>query len=308
MSKPKVYIDGQSGTTGLQIKERLSDRDDLELIVIDDNDRHNDEVRKAAMKEADLVFLCLPEGAAIEAVELCDPSTKIIDASTAHRTKWTYGFPELDAKHKEDIQSAMKVANPGCHATGFISLIAPLRKARYLSSDVNISCTSLTGYSGGGKKMIADYEGNPTQAMASPGAYGLGLSHKHLPEIMDQCDLKNPPVFIPVVDDFRQGMLTLIGLNDCQFEKPVSKEELVRFYTDWYKDSPLITVESCDGISTLYANEKAQTDGLVIRIGGNDEQILLAASFDNLGKGACGAAIENMNYMLGLDPLKGLVL
>ena len=287
MQKPKIYVDGQAGTTGLEIVSRLSNREDLELLLIPDQDRHNDQIRKQFMDQADLVFLCLPDQASMEAVEWIDGDTKVIDASTAHRTNpdWIYGFPELSVDHKEKIIQANRVANPGCHATGFISIVAPLIQNGILSSEAIVHCTSLTGYSGGGKKMIDQYENHKTESMEAPQIYGLDLHHKHLKEMQAVCGLKQAPLFSPVVDDYKRGMLT----SDQQFYK----QGLVHVHPFGYP-------------SNINANAFAHRDDLEIIVTGNENQVLICALFDNLGKGACGAAIQNMNLMLGIEETKGL--
>ena len=220
--KPKVYIDGKEGTTGLQIYDRLEKREDLTLLLIDEDKRKDPAERKKLMDASDIVFLCLPDAAAIEAVALVEnPNTAIIDASTAHRTApgWVYGFPELKAGQREAIAKAKRVANPGCHATGFISVAYPLVAAGLLPPDADLSCFSLTGYSGGGKKMIAQYEAADRPAeLASPCPYGLGQTHKHLPEMQAICGLVKPPVFVPVVDDYYKGMATTIMLHTSQLQ------------------------------------------------------------------------------------------
>ena len=212
MSKTKVYIDGQSGTTGLQIFDRIGARDDLELMRIDEDKRHDNEERRKFLNAADIVFLCLPDAGAREAVSLIDnPNVRVIDASTAHRTAdgWTYGFPELSAEQRAAIASSHRVANPGCHATGFISCAAPLIRMGIVPADYPLTCFSLTGYSGGGKKMIANYEAeDKAQALFAPGIYGLTLQHKHIPEMVKVCGLKSSPVFLPVVDDYYKGTIT----------------------------------------------------------------------------------------------------
>ena len=304
MKRPKIYIDGQSGTTGLEIRNRLEKRDDIELLLIDEDKRHDDDERRRLMSEADLVFLCLPDKAAIEAAKMVNHA-KIIDASTAHRTQWTYGFPELDKDQKEKIRKADKVANPGCHATGFISIVAPLIKGGLLKKDSQLTAVSLTGYSGGGKKMIADYEGGKTEQMNSPKPYGLDLHHKHLPEMVKITGLEKAPIFVPVVDDYRQGMIVMVGIPIESFTNEVSAETVADFYRDWYKNTH---IEVNAGAASLYANELADTDRLALNVSGNEGQILVCAQFDNLGKGASGAAIQNMNIMLGLDEEAGLEL
>ncbi len=307
----KIYIDGQAGTTGLQIHERLKNRPDLQLLEIDPANRKDPAARKALMSEADLVFLCLPDAAAKEAVELMkDLDTRIIDASTAHRTHpdWTYGFPELDAAHKEAIKTAKYVANPGCHASGFIALVYPLVKAGLLDANTKLSAFSLTGYSGGGRKMIEDYEGNKTEAMASPKVYGLGLNHKHLPEMKAVCQLNKTPLFTPVVDDFAQGMLVSVFIDPEDLSpkgQAMDAQALTAFFQNWYAGSNL---QVHAGEPSLYSNTLAGTDVMELFINGNENGYVLSARFDNLGKGASGAAVQNMNLMLGLDENEGLQL
>ncbi|MCF0260169.1 MAG: N-acetyl-gamma-glutamyl-phosphate reductase [Erysipelotrichaceae bacterium] len=307
MAKPKIYIDGQAGTTGLQIVSRISRRDDLELLLLEDDQRHNEEARKQMMDQADLIFLCLPDAAAIEAAGWIAPDKKVIDTSTAHRTVWTYGFPELDPALKEEIKTARRVANPGCHASGAVSLIYPLVKAGLLKTDALLPVFSLTGFSGGGKKMIAGYETAKEEEMNAPALYALGLSHKHIPEITKICHLEKAPVFVPIVDDYRQGMLTNLQLDQDSFVRPVSREDILKVYQDAYENSPLIEVHA-DSPAKLYSGTKAGKDSLEIFVNGNQDQFLISARFDNLGKGACGAALQNMNLMLGLDEKEGLVL
>lgn len=307
-NKPKVYVDGQAGTTGLEIIGRLQDRDDIELLMLKDELRHDDEARKAIMKESDLVFFCLPDQAAIEAESLCDDSTKIIDTSTAHRTSWTYGFPELDSRHKKEIAAARKVANPGCHATGFISIVYPLIQAGLIQKDLPVTAWSLTGYTGGGKKMIDEYENHKEAKHESPRTYGLNLMHKHIPEMCDQCSLQSNPVFVPIVDDYPRGMLVSIPFRKEDFTRDITPEKLREFYSSWYQDALSVKAASEADSGMLESGRLAGTDLLEIHVNGNDDQILVSALFDNLGKGASGAAVENMNLMLGLDPQKGLHL
>lgn len=307
----KIYIDGQAGTTGLQIHERLKNRPDLQLLEIDPAMRKDPEARKALMKEADLVFLCLPDAAAKEAVELMlGMDTRIIDASTAHRTnpEWTYGFPELDEEHRTAIQNAKLVANPGCHASGFISLVYPFVAGGLLKPDTKLTAFSLTGYTGGGRKMIEDYEGNKTEAMASPKAYGLGLGHKHLPEMKAVCHLEQTPLFVPVVDDFAQGMLVSVFIDPADLTedgKKLDPESLYQFFAKWYENT---NIHVHPGESALFSNTLAGTDQMELFINGNENGYVLNARFDNLGKGASGAAVQNMNLMLGLPEFEGLAL
>ncbi len=303
----KVYIDGQAGTTGLQIHERLRVRDDVLVLEIDPEKRKDPKARQALMQEADLVFLCLPDTAAQEAMEwLKDMDTKVIDASTAHRTdpNWTYGFAELNANQKSAIQHAKWVANPGCHASGFIALVAPLVQKGLLPKDVKLTAFSLTGYSGGGKAMIEDYEMAKTSEMNSPKPYALGLSHKHLPEMQAICGLDKAPIFVPIVDDYKQGMLVQVLLDpDALSQKNLDAQALYDLYRDHYAHT---AIEVLPPQPALFSNTLAGLDKMELFINGNENGLVLSARFDNLGKGASGAAVQNMNLMLGLEETKGL--
>lgn len=309
--KPKVYIDGKDGTTGLQIYERLSAREDITLLLIDEAKRKDPAERAKLMNQADLVFLCLPDAAAREAVTLIDnPATRVIDASTAHRTApgWVYGFAELKAGQREAIAGAKRVANPGCHATGFLSLAAPLVVLGLLPRDAALTCFSLTGYSGGGKKMIAQYEAaDRDPALSSPAPYALGQTHKHLPEMKMVAGLDTAPVFIPIVDDYYKGMSTTIPLHMSQLRGVGSVEALRQAYADYYAGQALVTVAP-EAPGKVYANAMAGRDALTVLVDGTDEAVTLTALFDNLGKGASGAAVQNMNLMLGLAETAGLKL
>lgn len=309
--KPIVYIDGKDGTTGLQIYDRLSARDDIDLLLIDEEKRKDPEARKACINQADIVFLCLPDSAAREAVAMVEnPATRVIDASTAHRTApgWVYGFPELKAGQKEAIANAKWVANPGCHATGFISVVYPLIAAEVLPADADLTCFSLTGYSGGGKKMIAQYEAADRGAeLSSPCPYGLGQGHKHLPEMQTICGLAKPPVFVPVVDDYYKGMATTVMLHMSQLAGVSSLQQVQEIYQAHYAGQKLVHVAPDTDTAKLYANAKAGSNSLSIVAAGNDVQFTVTALFDNLGKGASGAAVQNMNLMLGLEETTGLI-
>ena len=308
--KPKVYIDGKDGTTGLQIYDRLSARADIDLLLIDETKRKDRLERKKLMDAADIVFLCLPDAAAIEAVELVEnPKTRIIDASTAHRTSpdWDYGFPELSGAHRAAIQNSKRVANPGCHATGFISVVYPLVAMGLVPRDACLSAFSLTGYSGGGKKMIAQYEAADKEtALFAPCPYGMGQSHKHLPEMQKICGLDNKPVFTPIVDDYYKGMATTVPLHMSQLNGVSTLAEVRQKLADYYGGQTLVRVADTTDTAKLYANAQAGKDTLVLYVAGNDEQFTVTALFDNLGKGASGAAVQNMNLMLGLDETTGL--
>ena len=310
--KPKVYIDGKDGTTGLQIYDRLSARDDIQLLLIDEEKRKDAAERKRLMDSADIVFLCLPDAAAIEAVSLIEnPATRVIDASTAHRTNpdWDYGFPELSAKHRQAIKASKRVANPGCHATGFISIVYPLAAMGILPKDAGLSCFSLTGYSGGGKKMIAQYEAADKGAeLFAPCPYGMGQGHKHLPEMKKICGLDKNPVFVPIVDDYYKGMATTVPFHMEGLTGVSSVAEVREKLADYYKGSAMVSVSEGTDTAKLYANAAAGKDTLTLIVAGNDSQFTVTALFDNLGKGASGAAVQNMNLMLGLEETTSLTL
>ena len=309
--KTKVYIDGQAGTTGLQIYERIGMREDLTLLRIDEDKRHDLAERKKFLNMADIVFLCLPDAGAIEAVSLIDnPDVRVIDASTAHRTsdQWTYGFPEISHEQRAAIAVSKRVANPGCHATGLISSVAPLIRMGILPKDYPVTCYSLTGYSGGGKKMIAQYEAEGREEkLSAPGIYGLTLKHKHIPEMQKVTGLTNPPVFMPVVDDYYKGMATSIMLQNRLLNGQPTAEEICARLSEYYVDEHFVTVMPFDPKQgTLYANALAGTNHLQLVVCGYEEQTTVTALFDNLGKGASGAAVQNMNIMLGLPETMGL--
>ena len=308
--KPKVYIDGKEGTTGLQIYDRLAAREDIELLLIDEALRKDPAERKRLMDAADIVFLCLPDAAAIEAVSLIEsPTTRVIDASTAHRTNpdWDYGFPELSAKHREAIKTSKRVANPGCHATGFISVVYPLVAMGLVSPDACLSAFSLTGYSGGGKKMIAQYEAEDKEnELFAPCPYGMTQAHKHLPEMKAICGLTNKPVFTPIVDDYYKGMATTVPFHMSQMQGVSTLKEVWQKLSDYYAGSKMVQVLDSTETAQVYANAKAGQDTLSLIVAGNDQQFTVTALFDNLGKGASGAAVQNMNIMLGLDETTSL--
>ena len=304
----KVFIDGSAGTTGLRIFERLSRRKDLELLTLDDAKRKDPAARKDAINRADVAFLCLPDAAAIEAVALVEnPDTVILDTSTAHRTLdgWVYGFPELTGQ-KARIAASHRIANPGCHASGFISLIAPLTESGLLPRDARLTVFSLTGYSGGGKKMIADYENDElAPALAAPRIYGLSQQHKHLPEMAKVCGLTLAPIFSPIVSSFYSGMEVVVSLFREQLRGRLAD---VREVYQTYYTGPLIRyAEGADENGFLSAGAFSGRDDMEIGVFGNEDRITLVSRFDNLGKGASGAAIQNMNIVLGMDETTGLV-
>lgn len=303
----KIFIDGSAGTTGLRIKERLGARKDIELIILDEEHRKDTESRQKAIHESDITFLCLPDAAAIEAVALAEGSdTVIIDTSTAHRTAdgWTYGFPELVGYEK--IKNSKRIANPGCHASGFVALIKPLTDAGIIPADALLSCFSLTGYSGGGKSMIAEYESDGRNALLdAPRQYGLTQNHKHLKEMAAVCGLENAPIFCPVVADFYSGMEVTVSLFASQING--TAEDIRNTYRNFYKDGFVNFNENAGEGAFLSACAFSGRDDMEISVSGNDERITLVARFDNLGKGASGSAIQNMNILLGADEAAGLV-
>ena len=308
--KPIVYIDGKEGTTGLQIYDRIGARDDITLLLIDEDKRKDPVERQKLMNAADLVFLCLPDAAAREAVTLVtNTATRIIDASTAHRTSpgWDYGFAELSPRHRAAIQASRRVANPGCHASGFIAIVYPLVACGLLPPDALLSCHAITGYSGGGKKMIAQYEAPDRPAeLDSPRQYGLSQTHKHLPEMQKLCGLAYAPIFNPIVADFYKGMAVSVPLHSA-WVGGRSAEEVRQALAAHYEGQALVHVAPevvCDGM--LASNPLAGTNEMELCVCGNAERMTVVARFDNLGKGASGAAVQNMNLMLGFAEKAGL--
>ena len=301
----KVFIDGSSGTTGLRIADRLAQRRDVELIRLPEELRKSADARKEALFSADIAFLCLPDAAAVEAVALAEGSkVKIIDTSTAHRTNpnWAYGFAELSAKHRESIQTSNRVANPGCHASGFIATVYPLVANGIIGPGFPLTAYSLTGYSGGGKKLIAEYEDvNRDVRHESHRIYGTNLNHKHLPEMQKVCGLQQPPVFSPILGDFYEGMATTVLLPG--FDAKMVWQQLAAHY----EGQKLVSVAPLGGDeSVIYASTLAMKDSMRIIVSGHETQTMVTALFDNLGKGASGAAIQNMNILLGVDETTGL--
>lgn len=311
MSKTKVYIDGQSGTTGLQIYDRIGQREDIELLRIDDDKRHDIEERRKFLNAADVVFLCLPDDGAREAVSLVEnPDVIIIDASTAHRTSddWTYGYPELSKDQRSAIASSKRIANPGCYATGFISTVGPLVKMGIVPTDYPAMCVGISGYSGGGKKMIASYEAEERDPlMDSPKVYGLTTQHKHVPEMQKLAGLDFAPAFTPVVDDYLKGMGTIVSFHNRLLNGAPTAEQICARMQEYYADEHFVTVEPfSDNPPAPYTNTYAGTNKLHIIVAGNQDRTTITALFDNLGKGASGAAVQNMNIALGLDETVGL--
>lgn len=304
----KVFIDGSAGTTGLRIAERLESRKDIELIKLSEENRKDITARKEAINLADIAFLCLPDAAAIEAVSLIEnDNTVVLDTSTAHRTNdnWAYGFPELSEEAEKKIKNSKRIAVPGCHASGFIALVYPLVEKGILDKNALLSCFSLTGYSGGGKKMIAEYEDEERDSLLNaPRQYGLSQSHKHLPEMKKITGIQNDPVFIPVVDNFYSGMEVTVPLFASEINGTV--EDIKKAYKEKYQGPLVKFVENFDENGFVSANKLSFKDSMEISVSGNDDRILLIARYDNLGKGASGAAVECMNIVLGLEKTEGL--
>jgi len=309
----RIFIDGSAGTTGLRLRERLAGRPELELLTIPEALRKDPEARAGRIAEADVSFLCLPDEASREICALLPPEARVLDTSTAHRVSpgWVYGLPELSPAQRERIRSADRVAVPGCHATGFLTLAAPMVRMGLAPADYPFTAHSVTGYSGGGKKMIAQYEAPDRPAeYESPRQYALGQKHKHLPEMQAVAGLRYPPVFNPIVADFYSGMAVTVPLHARLLAPGTTAESAAAAMADFYAGQRFIRVHPYgetppDG--TLAANALSGTDTLEIYVFGNDEQIVLASRFDNLGKGASGAAVQCMNLMLGLDEGAGLI-
>lgn len=311
----KVFVDGKEGTTGLRIADRLRKRPDIELLEIDESKRKDSAERKKYFAAADIAFLCLPDAAAVEAAELSrDCNVRLIDTSTAHRTAadWVYGFPELSADLRNGIKTSSRVAVPGCHASGFIAMVSPLTEAGIIGKDALLTAFSLTGYSGGGKKMITAMESeNKTKEMYSPRQYALTQKHKHIPEMQAVCGLKYKPMFNPIVDDYYNGMVVSVPLVTRCLTKKYTPENIHEIMAEHYLGQHFVKVMELGGTETLpdgfiAANTLAGTNNMQIFVCGNEDQILLMSRFDNLGKGASGAAIQNMNIMLGINEATGL--
>ncbi len=308
--KPKVFIDGEAGTTGLQIAARLKTRDDIELMSIDEAKRKDVAAREKIMNAADAVILCLPDEAARLAVSLVtSPNTIIIDASTAHRTapRWTYGFPEMDPAQRATIAASRRISNPGCYPTGFIALMRPLVLSGLVAPDWPVSVNAVSGYSGGGKAMIAEFEEGGTADNFR--IYALGLKHKHLPEMKTYAGLGHAPVFAPSVGRFAQGMIVEVPLSLTALAKRPRRASIHRALAGAFEDEKFVHVASlaeCDAMTGLAPEACNDTNRLELFVFGNDEQVRLVARLDNLGKGASGAAVQNMNIALGLDEAAGL--
>ena len=309
----QVFIDGSAGTTGLRIRQRLSARPDVKLFQLPDEIRKDPQARKEAINQADIAFLCLPDAAARESAQLAGPGVKLIDASTAHRVdpQWCYGFPELSGAFREKLKHSTRTAVPGCHASGFIALVYPMVASGLVSADYPVVCHSVTGYSGGGKSMIAEYEGeNRDPQLDSPRQYALSQSHKHLPEMTKICGLANAPIFSPIVSDFYSGMVVTVPFHGGLLAEGTTLARVHEMLSEHYRGQKMVKVlplgseGAPDGFFS--ANAMAGKDTMEILVHGNDSRILLASRFDNLGKGASGAAIQCMNIMCGLEETLGL--
>ena len=314
-----VFIDGQAGTTGLQIRERLAAREDVTLIEIPQSSRKDPQVRRRFLNEADVVILCLPDDVAREAIRLISSNhVRVLDASTAHRVAdgWVYGLPELDADQRDRIRGAARVSNPGCYPTGFVLLTRPLVDAGIVSGDARLSCHAVSGYSGGGRRLIERYEARGTENPESlwhVRPYGLDLAHKHLPEMASYSGIDRAPVFLPMVGHFAQGMLTMIPLHTDTLGEGATVETVHACLEARYRDEPCVAVLALGDddvldagfLDPLAANDTNRIDLFVC---GNDDRVMLVARLDNLGKGASGAAVQNLNIMTGAEELSGLVL
>ncbi|MCD2324950.1 N-acetyl-gamma-glutamyl-phosphate reductase [Sphingomonas sp. IC-56] len=310
----RVFIDGAVGTTGLEIRERLDGRAGIESLVLADADRKDPRKREDALNSSDFVILCLPDDAAREAVAMIrNTRVRVIDASTAYRTApdWTYGFAELEPGQMTAIAEADRVSNPGCYPTGFLALVRPLVRAGIVPHDYPLSVNAVSGYSGGGKSMIAEFEDADAASFTQTAyrSYGLSLAHKHVPEMQKHARLEHPPIFMPSVARTYRGMLVEVPLPLHAFTRRPSIEAVENVLRDAYKDSPLVRVLPAD-MGTVSIEADAGTDRLSLRVFGNIEsgQARLVATLDNLGKGAAGAAVQNLNIMAGLDPVAGLIL
>ena len=308
----KVFIDGKAGTTGLRIYERLQARNDIELLTLSEEERKNPESRRKMLNSCNIAFLCLPDDASREAVAMIEnPDVVVLDTSTAHRTldDWAYGFPELSSVFFQKVASSRRIAVPGCHASGFIALVRPLIDAGIISADTLLTCHSLTGYSGGGKKMIAEYDDpERPRLFDAPRQYGLTQQHKHLKEMVKISGCSSAPVFSPIVADYYSGMLVTVPLFKSQLCNGATIEDIRKLYRDLYNNKMVFYAENASEGGLLSGNAMSGKDSMQIMVEGNEERILLLARYDNLGKGASGAAVECMNIVMQKAPETGLDL
>ena len=299
----KIFIDGKAGTTGLRIYERLAERKDIEIILLSEEERKDPVARKNALNTCDIAFLCLPDDAARESVSMIEnDNVVVIDTSTAHRTLdgWCYGFPELSDELNKKLQNAKRIAVPGCHASGFIALVKPLIDAGFISADELLTCHSITGYSGGGKKMIAEYESDDRDTLLdAPRQYGITQNHKHLKEMQAITGLKDAPIFCPIVSDFYSGMMVTVPLFASQLKNNATAADIKALYKGKYTSDIVKYQESFDDNGFISAAKLKDSDAMTVTVAGNEDRILLVAVYNNLGKGASGAAIECMNVVLG---------
>ena len=302
----KIFIDGSQGTTGLKIFDRLAKREDIELITLPENLRKDTDARKKALNSADIAFLCLPDAAAIEAVSLIEnDSTIVIDTSTAHRTNdgWAYGFPELSEEFENKLKDSKRIAVPGCYASGFIALVKPLVDAGIVDSDICIACHALSGYSGAGKNGIAQYEdAERDYLLDAPREYALTQQHKHLKEMKAISGLNNEPIFSPYICDYFSGMVMTVPLFKKDLKNGKTVEDIKALYKEKYNSDIVKYKESIDENGFIAGNKMSENDGMEITVCGNEDRILLIARYDNLGKGASGAAVQCLNVKMGIEP------
>lgn len=307
----KVFIDGKDGTTGLKIFKRFENRNDIELLLIDSDKRKDTKERARLINESDITFLCLPDAASIEAVSLVEnDNTKIIDTSTAHRTlsDWAYGFAELSREHREKIENSNRIAVPGCYASGFNSIVYPLVHSGFIDKDYDIVCYALSGYTGAGKKGIAQYEDSSRDAeLDSPRLYALTQEHKHLKEMKAISGLSKKPIFSPIICDYPQGMVVSVPLYTDRMSKKYTIQDIYEMFAEHYGNSDIVKVRRPGYTQGMIgSNQFANRDDMEIEINGNEDRILITSRFDNLGKGASGAAIQCMNIAMGIDEKTGL--
>ena len=301
----KIFIDGSQGTTGLKIFDRLAKREDIELITLPENLRKDTNARKEALNSADIAFLCLPDAAAVEAVSLIEnENTVVIDTSTAHRTDdgWAYGFPELSEDFENKLKNSKRIAVPGCYASGFIALVKPLVDAGIVDKDICIACHAISGYSGAGKNGIAQYEDeNRDTLLDAPREYALTQQHKHLKEMKIISGLQNEPIFSPYICDYFSGMVMTVPLFKKDLQNVKTAEDIKALYKEKYNSDIVKYKDSIDENGFIAGNKMSENDGMEITVCGNDDRILLIARYDNLGKGASGAAVQCLNVKMGVD-------